>query len=163
MPEGQTPQAQAIIDLSAVVFAVATLIFLGVAVTLGLAVWRFRDRGDREPARFSANPRLEVAWTVVPSLVLAVIFVMMLGTMQSLTAAPANAHAVRVVGHQWWWEFVYGNTTTANEMHLPIDRTVQLEITSVDVIHSFWVPELAGKRDAVPGQTQHLTITPKRA
>ena len=163
MPEVTTPQLQSTLDLSTLVFAIALLIFVGVEATLVLAVVRFRERGDgRSAARFSTNTRIEIAWTLVPLLTLAVIFALMLGTMQGITAAPANALTVQVIGHQWWWEFRYGNVATANELHLPTGRPVLLEITSADVIHSFWVPALAGKRDGVPTQIQHLTITPRK-
>ena len=72
---------------------------------------------------------------------------------------------VEVVGHQWWWEFRYpglGNLVTANELHLPANRTVSLELKSADVIHSFWVPAFAGKKDLIPGRTNHLWFTPEK-
>ena len=79
------------------------------------------------------------------------------------TAAPnprSTSMTVRVIGHQWWWEIRYPGTSavTANEMHIPVDTPVYLRITAADVIHSFWVPALAGKKDAVPGRTDYLTI-----
>jgi cytochrome c oxidase subunit 2 len=161
MPQVTTPQLQSVLDLSTVVFAVALLIFVGVETTLILAIVRFRDRGDgRRPATFSTNPRLEIAWTAVPSLILVVVFVLMLGSIQRITAAPADALVVRVIGHQWWWEYRYGDAVTANELHLPVGKTAVLELTSADVIHSFWVPELAGKHDVVPTQMGQLPITP---
>jgi cytochrome c oxidase subunit 2 len=163
MPEVTTPQLQSTLDLSTLVFAIALLIFVGVEATLVLAVVRFRERGDgRSAARFSTNTRIEIAWTLVPLLTLAVIFALMLGTMQGITAAPANALTVQVIGHQWWWEFRYGNVATANELHLPVGRPALLEVTSADVVHSFWIPALSGKRDAVPNAVQSLTITPLR-
>ncbi|OLC57230.1 MAG: cytochrome c oxidase subunit II [Chloroflexi bacterium 13_1_40CM_4_68_4] len=161
MPQVTTPQLQSILDISTVVFAVAVLIFIGVEAALLYAIFRFRDRGDgRSAARFASNQRLEIAWTVAPLAVLLVVFALMLGAMQRITAAPADALVVRVIGHQWWWEFRYGDVVTANELHLPLGKPALLEITSADVIHSFWVPSLAGKRDGVPTQIQHLTITP---
>ena len=163
MPEVTTPQLRSIVDLSAIVFGVALLIFIGVEAVLVIAIVRFRDRGDgRAPAEFSRNQRLEIAWTAVPLAILTVVFVLMLGTMQRITAAPADALVVRVVGHQFWWEFRYGDVVTANELHLPAGRAALLEITSADVAHSFWIPELAGKRDALATQVQHLTITPMK-
>lgn len=161
MPQVTTPQLQSILDISTFVFAVAILIFVGVEAALLYAIFRFRERGDDRPAaRFVSNQRLEIAWTIAPLAVLVVVFALMLGAMQRISAAPADALVVRVIGHQWWWEFRYGDVVTANELHLPVGKPALLEITSADVIHSFWVPSLAGKRDGVPTQIQRLAITP---
>jgi cytochrome c oxidase subunit 2 len=77
-------------------------------------------------------------------------------------AAPTNSLLIKVIGHQFWWEFQYPefNLTTANEVHQPIGRTANFELTSADVIHSFWIPALGGKRDVVPGRTNYLWWTP---
>src|ERR671935_3133891 len=163
MPEVTTPQLRSIVDLSAIVFGVALLIFIGVEAVLVIAIVRFRARGDgRAPAEFSRNQRLEIAWTAVPLAILTVVFALMLGTMQRISAAPADALVVRVIGHQYWWEFRYGDVVTANELHLPVGRAAVLEITSADVIHSFWIPELSGKHDAVPTQVGRMVVTPMR-
>ena len=163
MPQVTTPQLQSVLDLSTLVFGVALLIFIGVEAALIVAIVRFRDRGDgRTPARFVTNQRLEIAWTIVPLAVLVVVFALMLGTMQRISAAPADALVVRVIGHQYWWEFRYGDVVTANELHLPVGRAAVLEITSADVIHSFWIPELSGKHDAVPTQVGRMVVTPMR-
>jgi len=88
----------------------------------------------------------------------------MLGTMAEIGGAGVEPGLrVRVVGHQWWWEFSYGPVTTANEMHIPIETAVDLDLTSADVIHSFWVPELGGKSDMLPGTTNHLRLFARRA
>jgi cytochrome c oxidase subunit 2 len=78
----------------------------------------------------------------------------------SLASTPAGALNVKVFGHQWWWDYQYEDSgvRTANELHIPTDRTVVLKMTSVDVIHSFWVPKLAGKQDVVPGRVNQLMI-----
>jgi cytochrome c oxidase subunit 2 len=70
---------------------------------------------------------------------------------------------IAAVGHQWWWEFGYGGTKTANELHIPVDTPIDLDLTSVDVIHSFWVPELGPKMDMLPGTTNHLRLFARRA
>ncbi len=132
------------------------------------------DDGDDEyPLQVHGNLRLELAWTIIPTIVLAVISVFTLTTLvklEEVSAAPDDLR-VTVVGQQWWWEFQYhldGNTSTppdivtANEMVMPVGVQVPLEITSRDVIHSFWIPRLNGKRDAVPGRTHPWVIEADR-
>jgi cytochrome c oxidase subunit 2 len=159
------PPAEAIGDLSLVVGAIALVIFVGVEGALVYAVWRYRDtRGlAGEAARFERNRPLEIAWTAAPALVLAVVFVLMLGTMAEIGGASADPGVrVRVIGHQFWWEFRYGDVVTANELHIPVGTPIDLELTSADVIHSFWVPELGPKRDVVPGATNRLRLLARR-
>ena len=160
------PPAEAISALALVVGAIALLIFIGVEGALIYAVLRYRSsRGPAgQAARFERNTRLEIAWTAAPALVLAVVFALMLGTMAEIGGAGIEPGLrLRVVGHQWWWEFSYGPVTTANEMHIPIGTAVDLDLTSADVIHSFWVPELGGKSDMLPGTTNHLRLFARRA
>jgi cytochrome c oxidase subunit 2 len=152
--------------LSLVVGAIALLIFIGVEGALGYAVWRYRAarHGAGEPAQFEQNRRLEIAWTAAPAVILAVVFVLMLGTVAEINGTGvAPAMRITATGHQWWWEFSYGGTKTANELHIPIDTPIDLELTSVDVIHSFWVPELGPKADMLPGTTTHLRLFARRA
>ena len=160
------PPAEAIGALAMVVGGIALLIFLGVEGALIYAVWRYRSSRPSagEPARFERNTRLEIAWTAAPALVLAVVFVLMLGTMAEIGGAAIEPGLrVRAVGHQWWWEFGYGGVTTANELHIPVDTSVDLELASADVIHSFWVPALGGKTDMLPGTVNHLRLFARRA
>ena len=160
------PPAEAISALALVVGAIALLIFIGVEGALIYAVLRYRSsRGPAgQAARFERNTRLEIAWTALPAIVLAVVFVLMLGTMAEIGGGGVEPGLrVRVAGHQWWWEFSYGPVTTANEMHIPIGTAVDLDLTSADVIHSFWVPELGGKSDMLPGTTNHLRLFARRA
>jgi cytochrome c oxidase subunit 2 len=160
------PPADAIGTLSLIVGAIALLIFVGVEGALVYAIWRYRASKQvaGEPATFERNRRLEIAWTAAPAVVLAVIFVLMLGTMAEINGAGvAPAMRIAATGHQWWWEFSYGNAKTANELHIPIDTPIDLELTSVDVIHSFWVPELGPKMDMLPGVTNRLRLFARRA
>ncbi len=144
-----------------------TLVLLIVSVALGLALFRFSTRatGKGEASEHAdENPLLEAAWTAGPAGILLLIAIpSILVTFRSQPAeAPANALIVKVVAHQWWWEFQYPTLgiTTANELHLPVGQPVRLDLESADVIHSFWVPMLGGKRDVVPGHTNELTLTP---
>jgi cytochrome c oxidase subunit 2 len=159
------PEAQKIDDLFWLVFWIAAGIFFLVEGALIFAAIRFRRRRDEEGEvkQVHGNVRLEVVWTIIPAVILAAVAVPTVATIFDLRSEPdpgENALVVNVIGHQWWWEFEYPEygIETANEMHIPAGRTVYLNITSADVIHSFWVPQLNGKRDAVPGRVNHLTI-----
>ena len=144
------------------------LIYLSIAVFLFVEVWlvynvlRFRSRpGDEAlPKQIYGNNRLEVIWTGIPVLLVAALFGLTVSTVNAVSAPqPAQDDlSLRVVGHQWWWEFDYPDLgiITANELHVPANATVQITLNSVDVIHSFWIPQLSGKIDVVPGQTNHL-------
>jgi cytochrome c oxidase subunit 2 len=128
---------------------------------------RFRARrtdADREPPQIYGSNQLELAWTVVPIIV---VFVLSLVTVRTILALqiderPEGWLPVTVVGHQWWWEFQYPEhgITTANELHLPVDRATFLDLRSADVVHSFWVPQLAGKTDVIPNHENHMWIEP---
>ena len=92
------------------------------------------------------------------------VFVLTLGTMAEINGAGvAPAMRIAATGHQWWWEFSYAGVATANELHIPVDTPVDLELTSADVIHSFWVPELGPKMDMLPGVTNRLRLFARRA
>jgi cytochrome c oxidase subunit 2 len=142
----------------------AALVFVVVEGLLVYVLIRFRDRGgDGTPEPVHGNALLEVGWTLAPAVILVLIAVPTIRTIWTVDNPPddANALQVEVVGHQWWWEFNYPGlgVTTANEMHVPVDRTVQLSLRSADVIHSFWVPRIGGKRDVNPGETTGLWFT----
>ena len=160
------PPADAIGTLALIVGVIATLIFVGVEAALVYAIWRYRASRNPtgEPAKFENNRRLEIAWTAAPALILAVIFVLTLGTMAEINGAGvAPTMRIAATGHQWWWEFGYGGIKTANELHIPVDTPIDLDLTSVDVIHSFWMPELGPKMDMLPGTTNHLRLFARRA
>ena len=114
-----------------------------------------------EPRQVQGNRRLEVIWTVTPALVLAGIFVAVVQTMRSVDAAPPDAARVRVIGHQWWWEYQYPDrgVVTANELHVPTGVPLRVDLESVDVIHSFWVPQFGLMRDTIPGKLNQMALT----
>ena len=166
------PPAEAIASLGWIVAAIAFVILVGVEAVLVYLAWRFRaSRTSGSPRQIYGNDRLEIAWTIAPLLVLAVVFVLMIGTMSEIGAsAPVGGPAamrITVVGYQWWWEYRYERdgapVVTANELHIPVGTAIELELRSSDVIHSFWVPELAGKMDVIPGRTNRLRIYASRA
>jgi cytochrome c oxidase subunit II len=129
----------------------ALLVFVLVEGVLVYSIFRFRGKpGDPEPHQTHGNTTVEIIWTVIPALILAAIAVPTVRAIFQTNATPKqDALTIEVVGHQWWWEFRYPeyNITTANEIHIPMGRTVSLRMGSADVVHSFWVPQFAAKRD----------------
>ncbi len=141
-----------------------TVVFILVEALLVYALIRFRHRpGQEEPAHVHGNTTLEILWTVIPALVLVFIAVPTVRTIfRTQRNAPASGLQVEVYGHQWWWEFHYPqyNVTTANELYLPIGRTANFILRTKDVLHSFWIPQLGGKRDLISNHTNYLWFTP---
>jgi cytochrome c oxidase subunit 2 len=158
-PAGPVAEKQA--DLFWLVFWIAVVVFVLVEGALVYALWRFRRRGpDDTPKQVHGNTRLEIAWTIIPALLLAGVAVPTVGAIFDLAEAPSGAMRVEVNAHQWWWEVRYPelNVITANEVHIPTGEQVVVELTSDDVIHSFSVPRLAGKQDVVPGRVNTLNL-----
>ena len=141
-----------------------TLVFILVEAALIFVVVRYRRREGRpEPKHVHGNTTLEIMWTVLPAVILVLIAVPTVRTIfNSQAAAPANALRVNVIGHQWWWEFEYPQYgfRPANELFLPTGRTVAFELRTQDVLHSFWIPQLGGKRDLITNRTNYLWFTP---
>ena len=135
------------------------IIFVLVEGALVVTVVRYRRRpGGAPPKPIHGNTTLEITWTIIPAIILAVIAVPTVKTIFKVASVPKNAVQVDVIGHQWWWEFRYPQygIITANELHVPAGRDIAFTLTSVDVIHSFWVPAFGGKRDVIPGRTNHM-------
>src|SRR5262249_39857186 len=139
---------------------IATVVF----VVLAWVLVRYRDRpGAAPPSLMRGHSLLEIAWTIAPALALPVIAIPTIHVIFRTQGRPAPGSLDVVVrGWQWWWEFRYPtlDVVTANELHLPAGRPVQLRLEGPDVIHSFWVPRLGGKRDVVPGRHNRITLTP---
>src|ERR671921_422477 len=138
-------------------------VFVLVEGALLYAIFRFRGRpDDPEPAQIHGNTTVEIIWTVIPALILAAIAVPTVRGIFQTNARPGpDALRIEVVGHQWWWEFRYPeyNLTTANELHVPMGRMVSLRMGSNDVIHSFWVPQFAAKRDVFANRETRMWFT----
>ncbi len=151
-------------DLYLTITAWAVLVFVVVEGLLVYVIVRFRARpGQPDPKPIHGHTALEMAWTLAPALIIVFIAVPTIRTIwRNANLSPDNALSVEVIGHQWWWEFRYPEygVVTANELHLPQARPVVLEMTSADVIHSFWAPRLGGKRDVILGRTTRLVFTP---
>lgn len=175
-------------DLWDLVFPIAVAVFLFVQAGLVFVMWRFRNRGDTTsiPHQLHGNTKLELLWTIIPALILAGVAVPTTQTIFDLAKEPEGALQVRVVGKQFWWEFEYTGAegqgvVTANELHIPTGRPIFLTMEALSpqipdstipgdvdsprnaqslngVIHSFWVPKLAGKQDVVPGHQRTMYI-----
>ena len=165
--------ADAIAEVATLALAIAAGIFVVVVGLLIYGIVRFRVRpGDdgSEPPQVYGSDQIELAWTVLPILV---VFVLSLVTARTIyavqgVAPPPDALSVTVVGHQWWWEIRYPalGITTANELHVPVadgpgGTPTFLDLESADVAHSFWVPRLAGKTDLIPNRRNRMWIAPR--
>ncbi|MGH9011669.1 MAG: cytochrome c oxidase subunit II [Acidimicrobiia bacterium] len=152
------PVADEIAELSWVLVIAGGAVLAVFAALLSVALFRRRDPSGPE--------RSGIRWivaggVVMPVVVLIVVFGFTVGSMRAIpTTAPPGALTVEIVGHQWWWEVRYPDhgVVTTNEMHIPVGRPVELRLTSADVIHSFWVPQLAGKLDLLPGGENILVV-----
>jgi cytochrome c oxidase subunit 2 len=153
---------QKIWNLFVPIFWASVVVFVIVQGVLIYAVIRFRRRPNQPaPHPTHGNTKLEIAWTIMPAIILAVIAVPTLTTIADFAKKPGpGSMTVHVIGHQWWWEFDYPaqNFVVADEMHIPINTTIEVDLSSADVIHSFWMPKLAGKQDVVPNQNNHLSF-----
>jgi cytochrome c oxidase subunit II len=171
----QSTPAQSIFDLSLLVLMVTGAIFIIVFSLLVYAVVRFRSRSannPREPAQVYGSTQLELAWTVIPLLIVTVLFLAAARVVASIQNAdrPKDALEVTVIGHQFWWEYRYPslNVVTANELHVPVSEPAHptptfLTLLSADTDHSFWVPRLAGKTDLIPNHPNHTWLDPHQA
>ncbi len=167
--------AHEIYGLSLFVLMITGAIFAVVAGLLVYVIFKFRAREtdeQHEPAQIYGSVQVELAWTVIPVLIVVVLF---LTTARIIFAIqdepkPTSALDVTVVGHQFWWEFRYPKLgiVTANELHVPVSTTQEpeptyLHLLSADVDHSFWVPQLAGKTDLIPNHPNEMWIDPQKA
>ena len=159
VPKG--PNAQKIDTLQKPVFAVAGIIGLIVATAVIYSMIKFRDKGQPIPKQSHGNPALEITLTIIPALILAVVGVFTFRTVFDLNKTSDTQMIINVTGQQWWWEYDYPTNNeygitqpiiTSGQLVIPVGTKVLLRETSRDVIHSYWIPALNGKRDAVPGR-----------
>jgi cytochrome c oxidase subunit 2 len=173
-------------DLFIPILAVAVVIGIFVLAATIYAAVRFRHREGKpdNPKQTHGNTPLEIGWTIVPALILAIIAIPTVATIWDLAETPKGPDVLKVdvTGKQWWWQFALpkqpmvpqastpsskkpetGPVVTSTELHIPVGTKVDLHLHSDNVIHSFWVPELAGKKDVVPGRTNRLTLEATKA
>lgn len=165
--------AKSIFGLSLFVLAVTGAIFLIVFTLLLYSVVKFRKRKNddgREPPQVYGSNQVELAWTIIPILIVVALFMAtarVIAVVQN-ASAPSNAIAVTAIGHQFWWEYRYPGlgVVTANELHVPVSDPVHptptfIKLLSADTDHSFWVPRLAGKTDLIPNHPNSMWIDPQ--
>jgi cytochrome c oxidase subunit II len=164
--------SQSIFELSRFVLMVTAAIFIVVFSLLAYAVVKFRKgraSDAREPAQVYGSTQLELAWTVIPILIVVVLFLSTARIIAAIQNAPypSNAIEVTVIGHQFWWEYRYPSlkVVTANELHIPVSDPAHptptfLTLLSADTNHSFWVPRLAGKTDLIPNHPNRMWMDP---
>lgn len=145
------------------IFLWAMVVFVVVEGALLVAIFKFRERpGRAAPRAAHGNTLLEISWTLAPALILVLIAIPTIRTVWDVDRPPrTEALVVEAIGHQWWWEFRYPDLgiVTANELHVPVGQTIDVRLTSADVIHSFWFPRIGGKRDAIPGHENQVWFT----
>jgi cytochrome c oxidase subunit 2 len=166
--EPKGPRARSIDHLVNPVFLIAGVVFFAIQFGVLFVGWKFRQRKDDDgslPAQTHGNFKLEIGWTILPALLLAGVAGASVLTLLDLEDHPTERTEITVIGQQWWWEYRYDvdgdgkdDIVTANDLVIPAGEPVSLSIQSRDVIHSFWIPALNGKRDAVPGRTHPLQI-----
>jgi cytochrome c oxidase subunit 2 len=166
--------AKSIADLSVFVLVITGIIFLVVFALLVYTLVKFRGRAkdaSREPAQVYGSTQIELAWTIIPILIVVVLFLATARVIHAVqdTPEPAGAVDVIAIGHQYWWEFRYPRLgiVTANELHIPVSDPSHptptfLQLLSADTDHSFWVPELAGKTDLIPNHPNRMWMDPQR-
>src|SRR5882724_1447620 len=164
--------AKSIFGLSLFVLAVTAAIFVVVFSLLAYSVVKFRKRTNddgREPPQVYGSNQVEIAWTVIPVLIVVALFMATVRVIASVQKAASTANAIEVIaiGHQFWWEYRYPglNVVTANELHVPVSDPEHptptfLKLFSADTDHSFWVPRLAGKTDLIPNHPNSMWIDP---
>ena len=159
--------AESLYRLSNFVLAITGVIFVVVSGLLAYVMVKFRNRATdvaREPAQVYGSTQIELAWTVIPILIVVVLFLSTARVIHAVqdAAKPAKAVAVTVIGHQFWWEFRYPELgiVTANELHIPVSTPTYLKLLSADTDHSFWVPQLAGKTDLIPNRINEMWMDP---
>src|SRR6266478_1141477 len=172
--EPHSTPADSIFHLSGFVLAITGMIFLVVFILLVYVVVKFRARttdSPHEPAQVYGSTQIELAWTVIPILIVVVLFLATTRVIHAIQDAPKPANAVEVIaiGHQFWWEFRSPalGIVTANELHIPVSDPANptptyLKLLSADTDHSFWVPQLAGKTDLIPNRVNALWMDPHR-
>src|SRR6201993_4903844 len=166
--------AKSIADLSVFVLVITGIIFAVVFALLVYSLVKFRGRKtdpSREPAQVYGSNQIELAWTIIPVLIVVVLFLATARVIHAIQDAPEPAAAVQVtaIGHQYWWEFRYPNLgiVTANELHIPVSDPAHptptfLTLLSADTDHSFWIPQLAGKTDLIPNHPNSMWMDPQR-
>lgn len=157
----QSPQARVIFNLGIISTVIFVLIFVIVAGAIVYAIFRFRARaGEPDPKQIAGSQKVELMWTIIPFLIVLLLFVLTIQAMNRADPPPAPSPDLVVTGHQFWWEAGYpaSGVTTANEIHIPAGKPLSVRLESKDVLHEFWVPKLTRKMTNVPGQPNYIWL-----
>ncbi|HEV2072912.1 MAG TPA: cytochrome c oxidase subunit II [Thermomicrobiales bacterium] len=169
----ESPSTESIQDLYKLVFWLSLVVFVGVQFAVVYIAMRYRRKASitKRPPQIHGSRRLEIAWTIIPAIVLLLLLIPTITLLyEGDAAADEGDIVIDVYGKQWWWEFQYREdvtqegqsleVVTGNEITVPVGRELQLNLQSNNVIHSFWIPRLSGKLDLIPGHVNTLSITP---
>ncbi len=158
------PVSQHINDVFWPLFWVSVVVTTAVSLTILYSAVRFRRKhDDEEPVQTHGNNRLEIGWTVVPFLILISLFVLTAANMRVIASTPDNAMKIKVTGERFAWVFDYGTKkangkelTTVKDFYVPVGKPIALDVVSIDVNHSLFMPNINGQINAIPGQTNHI-------
>lgn len=150
-----------IVTLAMWVFGILAGVLLTVWVILAFVILTGRGRREEDAAQTKGNLRIEIVWTAIPAVIVAVLFVLTVITTERINM-PTPGADFTAVGRQWWWDFQYPDLgfKSPNEVYVPEGRRVTIRVESADVIHSFWVPQMGGKIDMIPGHVNHIHFVP---
>lgn len=160
--DAQGPVSEIQKNLFLFTFWIAVIVFIVVEGAILFVTFRYRRKNDELPVQTHGNLKLEITWTIIPAIIIVIIAIpTVIGIWQTqVMPDEEDSIVINAVGHQWWFEFNYPSeeVVTANELHLPEDTNVIVNIESQDVLHSFWIPKIAGKVDMVPNHENQLWI-----
>ena len=147
--------------LTYTMFAILSLVLITVWSLLAYIIIRFRERPESEASHTRGNMTIEVLWTAIPAIIVAVLFALTMQTTGKLVGGPDSV-SLTVTGHQWWWQVKYAGADfeTANEIHLPAGTAITADLLSADVIHQFSCPQVTGKVQMIPGTVNHVSFLP---
>jgi cytochrome c oxidase subunit 2 len=152
---------QEIKTLSIQIFAILAIVLVVVWALLAFVIIKYRRRPEADVSQTRGNLTIEIVWTLIPAIIVTVLFVLTVQATRQL-AMPDPGAQFTTVGHRWWWEFDFPDQgfKTANEVYVAVGRPTSIDVESVDVIHSFWVPQMGGKVDMIPGHVNHIRFVP---
>lgn len=157
----QSPFARYIFDLGVVAVWIMIVIFCAVTGMVIYSMFRYRWKEDEaDPHQLAGNKTVEMIWTAIPFLIVILLFMLTARTMSKADPPAPGDPDLLVIGHQFWWEarYPHSGAIVANEIHIPAGKPISVELRSEDVLHEFWVPELARKMTNVPGKSNHIWI-----
>jgi cytochrome c oxidase subunit 2 len=153
LPDGASTMAGEVDALFYFIYWVSVVLFIGVIGAMAYFMFRYRRRSEADrPAPIRENKLVEASWIVIPTILVLIVFTWGFKTFIKLGVAPPNAYQIVVRAQKWAWQFEYPNGATSNELHVPVSRPVKLRMSSVDVLHSFFIPEFRIKHDVVPNR-----------